>query len=177
MVSYSAIELRYARPLATALIDRPDFRAWFSGLPELETALHHPQVQSERRSPGMKNPYWFNYWCGKDSRCTCRVGTGIETDILLVFKLAEGLIWALHVEVKRPGDRLGDGQALSYPRRAACLANPQTRPRTVPPHTHWRTILVHEDTISSAAEAESFNVIHFHSRIAEWLSPYPEIQP
>jgi hypothetical protein len=36
----------------------------------------------------MKNPYWFNYWCPKDSKCVCKVGTSLETDILLILECA-----------------------------------------------------------------------------------------
>lgn len=173
MAAYSQLELKYARPLSEALIADPDFRTWFAGDPTLASAIHDPALQASRRSPTMKNPYGFNYWCGKDSRCTCRIGTGIEIDILLVFQRPDGRRTALHVEVKRPGDRLGNGQALSYPRRAACWTAPETRPRTVPPHDDHIICLTHEGTGLSSGEAAAFHRIVQHDEIARRLPVYP----
>ena len=79
------------------------------------------EVQASLRSPTMKNEYWFNYWCGKDSNCACRIGTGIETDILFILGCPDSRCLALHIEVKRPGEQFGDDQAESYPRCAAKL--------------------------------------------------------
>ena len=123
-MNYSELELRYARPLASGLIANPGFREWMllgtrhEGLArELQHDAH--EQQTLRGRPSMTNPYWFNYWCGKDRKCECRLGTAVETDILLIFRHTAHRGLAIHVEVKRPGDTLGDGQAETYPRRAA----------------------------------------------------------
>lgn len=174
MASYSDAELRYARPLARALIADPAFRAWFAMDPVLSNATHDPALQSKLRSAGMKNPYWFNYWCGKDANCACRIGSGIETDILLVFKRRDSGCTALHVEVKRAGDRLGNGQAESYPRRAACWKDPSTRPRTVPTHDRTRLILVHGFTLPPVTARQSFDALWNHDEIAQHVPGYPE---
>jgi hypothetical protein len=174
MAVYSDTELRYARPLATALIADPTFRAWFAAEPALSAASHDPELQSKLRSAGMKNPYWFNYWCGKDANCACRIGSGIETDILLVFKRPDDGYTALHVEVKRAGDSLGNGQAESYPRRAACWRDPLTRPRTVPAHDKTRLVLVHGFASPPEIARQSFNVLWSHEEIAQNVRGYPE---
>lgn len=174
MVAYSEAELRYARPLASALIADPAFRAWFAKDPELADTTHDPIMQARLRSPGMKNPYWFNYWCGKDKKCACRIGTGIETDVLLVFVRPDSGCTALHVEVKRANDELGDGQAESYPRRAACWRDPLTCPRTVPAHDRARLVLVHGFAVTPAVALRAFDVIWHHDEVSRQISGYPE---
>ena len=122
----------------------------------------------------MTNPYWFNYWCGKDSRCVCRIGTGIETDILLIFESANDRSVALHVEIKRPGEQLGDGQAESYSRRAACWANPGTRPRTVMPHQEFLTMLVCGRELTADKRLRFFDKVVFHDDVEKKVPAYPE---
>lgn len=178
MINYSDRELKYARPVAGALLENSSFRRWLlTGTkfgPTILAARPVGEIQGARRSPGLKNPYWFNYWCGKDSRCTCRIGTGIETDILLIFDCPNDRRLALHIEVKRPGDRLGDGQAESYPRRAACWADPSTRPRPVLPHDDFLTMLVCGRDLKSDRRLKHFDKVIFHDEVAKQISVYPE---
>ena len=178
MASYSASELRYARPLANALLVSGLFRQWFfSGTRhENDVLMARPlgDLQLQLRSPGIKNPYWFNYWCGKDKRCSCRVGTGIETDILLLWEVGNARRLALHIEVKRPGDCLGDGQAESYPRRAACWSTPATKPQTVPAHDQYATMLVCGPELAADSRCKWFDKVLFHGDIAKRIAVYPE---
>ena len=178
MTAYSDLELRYARPIANALLMRPDFRCWLlSGTKHGGDALEASpigNVQAQLRSPRMTNPYWFNYWCPKDGRCVCRIGTGIETDILVIFDCANGRRLGVHVEVKRPGDTLGYGQAESYPRRAACWVNPSTRPRTVAPHQDFMTLLVCGRELSADLRLRYFDKVVFHDDVANQIPIYPD---
>lgn len=177
--NYSDLELRYARPLASGLIANDAFREWaFVGTRHERLAFgarHDGAGQRARRGlPNMKNPYWFNYWCGKDRLCECRIGTAVETDILLVFSCLGDTDLAVHVEVKRPGDTLGDGQAATYPRRAACWANDISRPKRIPPHREYLTVLACGSNLEGNPELAHFDKVIFHDDIAEWLRPYPE---
>lgn len=174
MARYSDLELRYARPVAQAILDDPTFRDWFLTDTGHVGARPIGPVQGSLRSSTMKNPYWFNYWCGKDSRCACRIGTGIETDILLVMDTKADRRLGLHIEVKRQGEQLGDGQAESYPRRAACWANSATRPRTVAPHDEFLTMLVCGRELAKDERVRFFDKVVFHDQIAERIRPYPE---
>lgn len=174
MLRYSDLELRYARPVAQAILDNASFREWM-----LEGTDHsgaHPigVEQAALRSPSMKNPYWFNYWCGKDSRCSCRIGSGIETDILIVMQKPGERRVGLHIEVKRPGEKLGSGQAESYPRRAACWADPATRPRTVAHHNEFMTMLLCGRELGTDERLRHFDKIVYDDQIAERINPYPE---
>lgn len=176
--NYSELELRYARPLASGLTGNPAFLQWMLAGTRHEqlaqSATHDADAQRLRRGqPTMRNPYWFNYWCGKDQLCTCRIGTAIETDILLIFE-CNGTGLAIHVEVKRPGEKLGDGQAATYPRRAACWADEASRPKRIPAHTAFLTLLACGDNLVGSEEVAHFDKVVLHKEIANWISPYPE---
>jgi hypothetical protein len=178
-MKYSESELKYARPLANAIIDDSDFRQWLLEKTEFEHVsgkLIPVGVEQEKlRSKGLKNPYWFNYWCGKDSQCMCRVKEGgIETDILIVLRSENGIHIAFHIEVKRPGDKLRVGQAESYPRRAACWANPDSRPRTVYPHQKFLTILACGRDLATDPDLSHFDRVVFHDEIERMIGLYPE---
>ena len=178
MSKYSELELRYARPVANGILQDREFRQWLlSGTRHGTTWLDAQPVgaiQGTLRSPGIKNPYWFNYWCGKDSRCSCRIGTGIETDIFLILEGIDQRRLGLHLEIKRPGDTLGDGQAASYPRRAACWTNPATKPRTVIPHQEFLTMLVCDRELETNPDTRFFDKVVFHDEVVERIRPYPE---
>jgi hypothetical protein len=179
MATYSELELRYVRPVARAILEESTFRRWLIAGTRLGDAIVPAcpvdrEVQASLRSPTMKNEYWFNYWCGKDSKCACRIGTGTETDILFILGCPDGRCLALHIEVKRPGEHLSDGQAESYPRRAACWANPDTRPRTVPLHQEFLTALVCGRELASDPRIQHFDRVVFHDEIARRIKAYPE---
>lgn len=178
IVKYSELELRYARPVAEAILHNRDFCCWLLQGTKYENATTGAkflgELQRSLRSPTMKNPWWFNYWCGKDSKCACRIGTGIETDVLLICEYAADRRLALHLEIKRPGDHLGHGQAESYARRAACWANAATRPRTVPPHQDFLTIPICGRDLAGDPRLQLFDKFVFHDMIAEKIAPYPE---
>lgn len=178
MAAYSELELKYAWPIANAMILRPDFRKWIlSGTKhehEFSEALPIDEFEAKRlRSPTIKNPYWFNYWCPKDKRCECRIGSGIETDILIILENSNERRLGIHVEVKRPGDKLGNGQAASYSRRAACWAVPSTRPRTVPVYQEFLTTLVCGAELAGAT-LQGFDKVLFHHDVAKRVEVYPE---
>ncbi len=181
MANYSELELRYARPVAERLIESGAFRSWFLAGTRFQgdylNALTIGDVQRGLRSPKMTNPFWFNYFCGRNSKCACKVGTGIETDILLLFERPDGRRLALHIEIKRPGEHLGDGQAKSYSRRAACWANPLTRSKTVPPHQDYLTALVCGRELASDKRLGCFDKVVFHDEIAGHFTTYPEAAP
>lgn len=175
---YSEQELKYARPLANAVLDSSDFRRWmFAGTSVadlIEGATPIGDVQAQLRSNRLKNPWWFNYFCPLDKRCECRVGTGIETDILIMFENSLLQRIAAHIEVKRPGDTLGIGQAESYSRRAQCWAHAVHRPRTVPPHEHAITIIACGRDLQQEPRLVFFDKVIFHDELAARLSPYPD---
>jgi hypothetical protein len=178
MKAYSDLELRYARPIANAILQGAKFRNWLlSGTRHAtygKDGTPAGDIQGGYRSKGLKNPYWFNYWCPKDSKCECRIGSGLETDIFLVLERPTTERLGIHIEVKRPNDKLGDGQAESYPRRAACWANPNTRPKTVMPHDDFLTILFSGRELANHKLVTHFDKVIFHDEVALKIAVYPE---
>lgn len=181
MAVYSELELRYARPVAEAMLENPAFRRWLLSETPYEYAYSDAvplgEEQASLRSRGLKNPYWFNYWCGKDVQCKCRIGTGIETDVLIILVSPQARRLAIHVEVKRPGEKLGDGQAESYRRRAACWASAGTRPRTVAPHEEFLTVLLAGRSLAADPRIGLFDKVLFHDEIARLIHSFPEPGP
>jgi hypothetical protein len=163
--------------VARAILEDSTFRQWLLAATRHGDAIVlacpvAKDVQASLRS-SMRN----DYWCGRDSKCACRIGTGIETDILFILGCPDSRRLALHIEVKRPGERLGDGQPESYPRRAACWANPDTRPRTVPLHRDFLTALVCGRELASDPRIQYFDKVVFHDEIARRIKAYPEPEP
>jgi hypothetical protein len=180
MTAYSEVELKYARPVASAILESERFRLWLlAGTKHENDALGaRPvgEIQGTLRSRTIKNPLWFNYWCGRDSKCACRIGTGIESDILLILDCANGRRLGLHIEIKRPGEQLGEGQAESYQRRAACWASPVTRPKTVWPHEDYLTFLICGPELASD-KLSFFDKVLFHNEVKQMIKVYPEVDP
>ena len=180
MPAYSHKELPYARPIANAILNSGDFRRWLLAgtTHERDAAQARPIGEAEqRRLRHLKkeNPHWwFNYFCGKDAKCSCRIGTGIETDILIILNIYDDRRLCLHIEVKRPGDHLGDGQGESYSRRAACWANSNTRPKTVPFHHEFMTILVCGRELEYDNRLSWFDKVLFHEDVARQIQNYPD---
>jgi len=174
---YSEKEIRYVRPIAAAILGNPAFRSWILERTRFRSESLTPipaEAQARLRSKNLKNPYWFNYWCSKDRQCACRVGTGIETDILIILAGGTDRRIALHVEVKRPDEALGDGQAESYPRRAACWSRAATRPRYVPEHDDFVTLIACGRNLEADARLMNFDAVLFHDEIQSRFRLYAD---
>jgi hypothetical protein len=67
---------------------------------------------------------------------------------LAIFETETGFRFALHVEVKHPGDKFKQGgrQAASYPIRAQCWASDRKTPAKVLRHSMATTALLCSDT-------------------------------
>lgn len=180
MANYSASEFLYARPLANAILSDEMFRRWFlagtkfADIASGSHALPEPQAIL-RTTPKARKWWWFNCFCPKDGHCSCKVGTGLETDILIILEATDGFRFAVHVEVKPPDKNLESGQAETYPRRAECWANPATRPQTVLAHDSFVTILACGDNLKSDARCAKFDKTVFHRDIEKRISPYPDL--
>ncbi len=178
VVRYGSNEYRYARPLAEALRANRQFRSWFLGKTKYATfsdaAVLLDEKQKLARSPSAEN-WWRSYYAGSAYRFKKECGER-ETDLLAVFEVEHGFRFALHIEVKAPGDRFGTGQARDYNRRAICWAGNGRNPKTVLPHNEGTTVLCceakfREDHVS---EAKMFASIVTIEEIAEHLSNFPD---
>jgi hypothetical protein len=138
------------------------------------TAVLLDEEQRAFRSPSAEN-WWRSYWAGRSYRYKNECGER-ETDLFAIFQAESGFRFALHVEVKAPGDRFGLEQARDYRRRAACWAGAERNPKTVLPHDKATTVLCCERTFADehAAEALQFTSIVTFEEIAERLSDFPD---
>ncbi len=183
MANYSPDEFLYARPVAQALLTDGVFRQWFlaetkfadraySALPLID------EPKTKRTTPAARKWFWFNCFCG--AACECKVETGIETDILIIFRASDRSQFALHVEVKCPGKGLGGGQAESYPRRGRCWANygadrPAAVPKWIPHHDDFATILLCDDCLKLDPRHVLFDDVILHRDLEQRISPYPDL--
>ncbi|WP_148912561.1 hypothetical protein [Maritimibacter alkaliphilus] len=164
--------------IATAAFSDASVRNWLIQGTRFETAyrdaisLH--ELQAAIR-PGTKSPFYENYWCGKDTRCACKVegSRAIETDMMIFLENSGGRRLGIHIEMKRDGEALSPGQAETYPRRAACWASPATRPRRVLPHHEWMTAIFCGDREIGSPALSPFMRQIGHSEAGRILPEYP----
>jgi hypothetical protein len=149
---YGHKEFPHAKAFADALASDPVFRAWVlkkSGFPGDAELLHEAMLR--KRTPGTQ--LWWNSHFNPSCYCSGCKG-GKETDLLAVFEATDGHRFAIHVEVKRPGDKFGKQQAKAYQDRASCWIS--KTPNTVLPHVTASTlVLFSEEQRESFSEAIS----------------------
>jgi hypothetical protein len=186
---YSKAEFPYARPLAHAILTDVPFRQWFLAKTKFadlaSDARPLAELQAElRTTANAKKWWWFNYFC--HAHCSCKVETGIETDILIVLEARKKFViqangtkrefrYAIHIEVKPPGSDLEPGQAESYPQRAECWANRDTRYKRVVEHDDFTTLLVCGENLRTDDRRKHFNDTKFHGEIEQRITPYPDL--
>ena len=126
--------------------------------------------------PNTKQPFYCNYWCGKDSRCTCRPegSKGLESDLMLFMENAKDRRLGLHLEFKAPGERLSFGQAEAYRMRAACWASGRYRPRSVMLHDDWLCVIVCRRVEHPDGELSHFERVIDHAEAATIFPGWPE---
>lgn len=98
--------------------------------------------------------------------------------MLAVFEVEDGYRFAVHVEVKAPGDDFGLLQAVDYGRRARCWAGEGRAPGTVLPHHDATTVLCSERAFAERRRAEValFETMVFFEDIAAWIEHFPDPQ-
>jgi hypothetical protein len=142
-VEYGHREKRYARPIADALADNAAFRAWMLGRTRFaesaSTARLLDMEMLAKQSKGAKS-WWASHF---SEACRCIGCRGQETDLLAIFEAPQAFRFAVHFEVKHPGDRFKEGgtQAAAYPVRAACWVD--TPPKRILRHSAATTALLY----------------------------------
>ena len=125
--------------------------------------------------PATRQPFYCNYFCGRDAQCRCRPpgSRGLETDLMLFLQDQGGRVLAVHVEYKHPGERLSSGQAAAYPMRAACWCSGEYRPRTVMAHDDWLTIILCDPDRHPAEELAWFDKVIPHAAMTQHVPGWP----
>ena len=178
MPGYSDKELPYAIPVAEGLLKAPSFLNWLIAGTRMEEAFANatPMAELQFSMRGKtKAPFWFNYWCGKDTRCECRIGTGVETDIFLVFATQADRRMALHIE-DEDGLETASATVRPSPTRAVLPVGRRSLPdlmSRIPEHHDFLTILVAGPEIMADPRHRHFDKLVTHADISRFIPNYP----
>ena len=177
--AYSHMAQPYLDAIASAVFSGQPVRDWLveatrhaSGYKGAKS-LH--REQGPVRGSGMKQPFYCNYWCGKDSRCTCRIegSRSLETDAMFFLESGSGRRLGVHVEFKHAGEQLQFGQAEGYPLRAACWACRSRCPGPVVPHDDWLTVIFCGDAEKHGQQFAPFDRRIGHDEARAVIPGYP----
>lgn len=122
-----------------------------------------------------KQPFWANYWCGRDSRCTCRIegSKGLESDAIFFFRSKSDRILAVHVEFKHPNEAFGYGQPEAYPLRAACFVKTYHERPTLNAHHDWATVIFCGAEAFPDRRLSNFQRVITHDEARRMIEGYP----
>ena len=181
MPAYSEKAQPYLDAIACGVFSSEAVRNWLilgtSAQETYESArvLIDEQRAVRRASKPTKQPFWANYWCGKDTRCECRIdgSKGLESDAIFFFENLKGRRLAVHVEYKHPQESFGYGQAECYPLRAACFAKTHRQRKTLNAHDDWTTVIFCGDESLQDQRLRNFERIIPYSEAQQNLSGWP----
>jgi hypothetical protein len=152
------------------LIDRtPQSAAYKGALPLLDAQ------RAKRWAKGQtKQPFWSNYHCGLDSRCTCRISgsRSLESDAIFFMRNANNRTLAIHVEFKHRGEPFTLGQPEGYPLRAECFSRTHKRRPTLNAHDNWITVLFCDAASLSDPRTANFQRIITHADAVTLLAGF-----
>ena len=181
MPAYSGKAQPYLNAIAESVFTSQDVRDWLiRGTPVAATyagsiALIDEQRTTRWRTKPTRQPFWANYWCGRDSRCTCRIAgsKGLESDAIFFFRNSSNRIPAAHIEFKHPNEKFGFGQPEAYPLRAACFVMTHHERPTVNAHHDWTTIIFCGPESLSDHRLSHFQRVITHGEAAKMIATYP----
>ena len=181
MVAYSGKAHPYLDAFAAAVFGDGAFRDWVvSGTRTAPDYTGDDVLIDEQRAVRWakrqtSQPFWANYWCGKDSRCTCRVpgSKGLESDAIFFPRKTSGRVLAVHLEFKLIGEAVGFGQAASYPLRAACFARTHAARATLNAHDDWICIVLCGAQGLDDPELKHFDRAILHEEVSQRCTAFP----
>ena len=182
MPAYSSKAQPYLDAIAGGVFASEKVRDWLiKGTPvEAEylgaQALFDEQRKVRCQRSQTKQPFWANYWCGKDSRCTCRIegSKGLESDAIFFFRNRSQRVLAVHVEFKHSNEVFGFGQPEAYPLRADCFAKTYNTRPTINPHHDWTTAIFCGEGSLLDERISSFQRVITHNEARAVISGYPQ---
>lgn len=181
MSAYSSKAQPFLDAFAQCMFGDIDFRDWVLEGTSLEksyaqsTILIEEQRAVRWRISPTKQPFWANYWCGRDARCTCRIegSKGLESDAIFFIKSTNERRAAVHIEFKHPGEKFGFGQPEAYPLRAACFAQTHSRRPTLNAHDDWTTVLICSEEDRSDPRVSCFERSLTHTELSHRIPLWP----
>src|SRR5215212_3586116 len=181
MPAYSGKAQPYLDAIAAGIFTSQQIRDWL--VKDTPVAAHYTGsgvlVDEQRavrwRAKPIKQPFWANYWCGRDSGCTCRIegSKGLESDAIFFFRNGSARILAVHVEFKHPNEAFSFGQPEAYPLRAACFAKTHNERPTLNAHDDWTTVIFCGAEAASDPRLSHFQRVITHSEAARMIRGYP----
>ena len=182
MTAYSSLAQPFLDAIAEGVFRSSEFRNWMlMGTPFEAAYKDSIPLEDEQRtvrwaSKPTKQPFWANYWCGRDSACTCRIegSKGLESDAIFFLQNEKRRVLAIHVEFKHPKERFGFGQPECYPLRAACFAATHAQRKTLNAHDDWATVLFCGAESLSNPLITNFQRVVEHTDAAQMLKSWPQ---
>ncbi|MDI9849980.1 hypothetical protein QM467_18230 [Rhodoblastus sp. 17X3] len=182
--AYSAKAQPYLDAIAEGVFQSQKVRDWLiAGTPVESTYSGARILIDEQRNvrwstKPTKQPFWANYWCGRESNCTCRpINTKrAESDaIFFLENQATSRILAIHIEFKLVSELFAPGQPEAYPMRAACFAKTHESRPTLNAHHDWTTVLFCGPEKLTDPRLASFQRVITHGQAAQMLAGYPRL--
>lgn len=183
MPAYSAKAQPYLDAIANSFFLKSQVRDWIiKGTPAEANYSDSDVLIDEQRSvrwrvKPTKQPFWANYWCGRDRRSSCRIegSKGLESDAIFFLRNRSGRVLALHIEFKHKSEVFGYGQPEAYPLRAECFVRTHQERLTMNEHHDWATVI-----FCDASSLTDQRLIHFHRVIthdeaATMIAGYPAL--
>lgn len=184
MPAYSGKAQPFLDAIANSIFRSSEFRDWIiQGTSAAESyqgasVLHDEQRDVRWKKRQTKQPFWANYWCGLDSKCTCRIegSKGLESDAIFFLRNTANRILAVHVEFKHSLEPFQFGQPDCYPLRAKCFSETHSSRDTLNAHDDWITVLFCGDDALSDDGINNFCRVITHSDAAQKIPTYPTHQ-
>jgi hypothetical protein len=181
MPAYFGKAQPYLDAIAESVFTSQDVRDWLiAGTPvEANYAGSGALIDEQRavrwRIKPTKQPFWANYWCGRDSRCTCRIegSKGLESDAIFFFRNSSDRVLAVHVEFKHTNEAFSFGQPEAYPLRAACFARTHHERPTLNAHDDWATVIFCGAESLLDQRLSYFQRVITHGEAARMIRAYP----
>jgi hypothetical protein len=181
MTSYSGRAQPYLDAIAESVFTFQAVRDWLiKGTPvEANYAGSDVLIDEQRavrwRTKPTKQPFWANYWCGRDSRCTCRIdgSKGLESDAIFFFRNSSNRVLAVHVEFKHKNETFGFGQPEAYPLRAACFVKTHHERSALNTHHDWTTVIFCDQQSLTDRRLSHYQRVITHDEAARMIAAYP----
>lgn len=168
--------------IAVGIFTSQDVRDWLvRGTPvELQYTGAGVFVDEQRavrwKTKATRQPFWANYFCGRDDRCTCRISgsRSLESDAIFFLANGSGRVLAAHIEFKQRNEPFQFGQPEGYPLRAACFVKTQRKRRALNTHDDWTTVLFCDEKTLSDSRISNFHRVITHAEAERMIENYPK---
>jgi hypothetical protein len=179
--AYSGKAQPYLDAICESVFTSQDVRDWLIKGAPVEAAYAGASVLIDEqravrwRTKPTKQPFIANYWCGRDSRCTCRIygSKGLESDAIFFFRNGSNRVLAIHIEFKHPKEAFMFGQPEAYPLRAACFAKTYHDRPTLNAYHDWTTVVFCGLETLADPRLSYFQRVINHDEAARMIRAYP----